>query len=136
MKSIKVFELVILAFVASVLIAFTGAHADPIDEFSVRPLKVNYAEVPESVDRTSPATVTVNVYYANTCYRYFIPTVKKGPSNVIEIYPYVNITKGLCGQVVRNLTEPVDLGQLQQGDYLVRVHSSDGQVIDNKMTIK
>jgi len=136
MKSVKFFELIILALIGSLLVALAGANADPLDDFMIKPLQVNYADVPPTVDRPASASVSMTVLFANSCYQIFQPRVQKGPSNVIEIFPYATVKKGMCAQYTRTLNEAVDLGMLQQGDYLVRIHSADGSSIDNKMTIR
>lgn len=189
MKSVKFFELIVFAFLASLLIFITGAKAQPIDfrnsiasvdaslnpttisargsvtealasltslpdasltgmitpattplppdaVFPPRPLLVVGADVPAAADHTQIVVVDLVVEYSDGCTHRFVPNVQKNVSE-IDIVPLgQKIAHGACPAVMRPKQESLELGLLQQGQYVVNVHSNDGKVIRNSLFIR
>jgi|GEM_PF-5930651 len=190
MRSVKLFELIVFAFLASLCVFLTGAKAQPIDfrnsvtsedvgsevtisprgsvvsalaeltasmpqakltgmikpattpiippdaVFPPKPLLVDGADVPPAADRTEIVVVGLVVEYSDGCMHRFVPNVQKNVSE-IDIVPLgQKIEHGLCPAVMRPTQESVELGLLQQGQYLINVHSNDGKVIRKSLFIR
>lgn len=159
MRSVKFFELIVFAFFASLFVFITGARAEtpnsstekaslvgmmrpvttplpPDAVFPPRPLLVDSADVPAAADHTEVITVGLVVEFSDGCAHRFLPNVQKNVSQ-IDIVPLgQKISHGLCPAVMRPTQQSVELGLLEQGQYLVNVHSNDGSVIRKSLFIR
>jgi hypothetical protein len=138
MKSVKFFELFLLALVGSLLLAFTNANGQQLNDFSLRPLQVSYADVPAIASSTDPAVV-LQVIYADSCYEFFQSRVSRqlnSEQKLIEIRPYATVVRGMCQQRIQNVQKTVLLGTLPQGQYTVRIYSVGREPIEKPMSIR
>ena len=93
-------------------------------------------QIPAVFDSSSVAYVLAGGRFNNGCYHWIGAEVQQKPNFITEIRSYAAVSQGMCPQMIVPFHQQIQLGQLASGTYELHFVTSDGNYLEERLTIQ